>query len=82
MLILSSFILLSVSRAIEADTERLEEERMAYNHAVTAELERVQNLEAALRTSHWSPDVSASQFEPNDLIQRYERITEMSRILV
>jgi hypothetical protein len=45
---------------------------MAYNHAVTAELERVQNLEAALRTSHWSPDVSASEFEPNDLIQRTE----------
>lgn len=71
------FILLSVSRAIEADTERLEEERMAYNHAVTAELERVQNLEAALRTSHWSPDVSASQIEPNDLIQRYERLNRI-----
>lgn len=59
-----------VSRAIEADTERLEEERMAYNHAVAVERERVDNLEAALRTSHWSPDASQSQFDHEDLIQR------------
>ena len=55
--------------AIDADTERLEEERMAYGHAVAAEKERLDNLEAALRTSQFLSE--ASQFDSQDLIQRY-----------
>jgi len=58
-----------VAHAIDIDTERLEEERMAYSHAVAAEKERLDNLEAALRASHWSAE--ASQFESQDLIARY-----------
>ena len=57
-----------VAHAIDLDTERLEEERRAYGHAVTVEKERLDNLESALRSSHWSAE--ASQYDSEDLIAR------------
>jgi hypothetical protein len=74
------FVFPRVSHAIDADTERLEEERMAYGHAVVVEKERLDNLEAALRTSHWSPE--ASRFESHDLIQRYDLLLGMEEMLL
>ena len=59
-----------VARAIDADTARLEEERLAYGLAVSAEKERLDSLVTTLRATHWSPD--ASQFESDDLITRTE----------
>ena len=58
-----------VARAIEADTERLAEECLGYRQAVITEQERLENLEKALRATHWSPGTSQN----DDLIERYDR---------